>query len=852
MYSGQKRFWPKAMSIELRRLPWRLLGSVLAALAAALLLALLSWSFADPGPNYATEAHPRNWLGYRGASVAETLMEGFGLAAPLIVLPLAALGLHVAAGYAPLRSRQRLLFWASALLAAPGFFASFSTPPRWLLGTGLGGIFGDFVAGRIAKLSPAIPPPFLWPASALLFLVLGGWCVWRACGFTADDLALAFQAPAHSQDNGPALQETFVPPHGSSHLANRLTSWVKRLSPRNRAVVSSEGPREFWMEAAKRAAAKEEPPYSGFSPFSNWGGGSPMARPGKRQPLEKAPAAEEPARQAVARPGESEAKSEGGGAGENAYDDMRIEPFFGPRPSSPASGAGSGPGPARNPPSSPFLRLTGNATKAAGSGAQRIFASLAQSVKSRAPLIFVKERPAARLMRSEGRGRPVAPAVPLPPLSLLAPSAKRLRNKDSLNPSGMERAALLMGVLNDFGVKGSFSGIYPGPVITLFELEPARGIKSSRVSGLADDIARSMGVPSARIAPIPGRDAIAIELPNPGRETVSFRAILEAPAFQNSPAAIPLALGKSIGGEPVIADLARMPHLLIAGTAGTGGRAGIGAIMLSLLFRFPPSQCNFIMIGAGSPELSAYDGLPHLLAPVIATPERAAGMLKWAVSEMNSRYERMSKLGVRNIASYNSNVAAAQLKGVPLRRTVQTGFHPLTGEPIEEEETFDPVPMPYLVIVTGELASLMMHARKDVEFAVQWLSQMARAAGIHLIMATQRPSADIVTDKIKAGFQSRICFQVSSKAASRAILGEQGAEQLLDEGDMLYLASGGRIIRAHGACVQDREVEAVLRYWQAQGLPSYRGDILEDRSGASFGQPERTHPASRIAAHDVA
>jgi S-DNA-T family DNA segregation ATPase FtsK/SpoIIIE len=852
MYTGQKRFWPKAVSIELRRLPWRILGSVLAASAAALLLALLSWSFADPGPNNVTDSHPQNWLGYRGASTAQTLMDGFGLAAPLIVLPLAALGLHIAAGYAPLRPRRRLLHWAFALLAAPGFFASFSTPPSWLLGTGLGGIFGDFVAGRIAKLSPAIPPPFLWPLSALLFFVLGAWCVWHACGLIGDDLALAFQAPAPDEDGNRPLQEVFTPP-GTSHLANRLTSWVKRLSPRSRAAVPADGPREFWMQAAKRANANEEPLYEGSSPFSNWGGGFATARPAKHGAAKKASAREEPAQPEASKPDESTEKSAGGGRGDDAYDDIRIEPFFGPMRGSPPSGAGGGAsGTEWNPPPSPFLRLTSNATRAASAGTQRIIASLAQGVRSRAPLIFAKHKRASPLIRSEGHGRLAAPAMQLPPLSLLPPSTNGPRSQESVNPALMQRAAALMSVLEDFGVRGRFSGFYPGPVVTLFELEPARGTKPSRVAGLADDIARSMGAASARIAAIPGRDTIGIELPNLRREAIGLRSILEAPAFQSSPAALPLALGKSIGGEPVIADLARMPHLLIAGTAGTGEPAGIDAMMLSLLFRLPPSQCNLVIIDAGRSELSAYDGLPHLLAPVITSPEKGASVLNWAVSEMNARYERMSRAGMRNISSYNSTVAAAQLKGEPLRRTIQTGFHPLTGEPVEEEELCDPIPMPYLVIVSGEIAGMMTHAGRDVEFALNWLSQMARAAGIHLIMATQHPSADIVTDKVKACFPSRICFQVSSKTESRAILGEQGAEHLLDAGDMLYLAASGRMTRAHGAGVQNREIEAVVRYWKARGFPSYRHDILEDTSGPGSGNSGLTHPAGWFAAHDAA
>ena len=411
--------------------------------------------------------------------------------------------------------------------------------------------------------------------------------------------------------------------------------------------------------------------------------------------------------------------------------------------------------------------------------------------------------------------------------------------RDAAEPVLAERADALSSVLADFGVKGRISGIYPGPVITLFELEPVRGTKSSRVVSLSDDIARSMSAVSARIAVVPGRDAIGIELPNPRREIVGLREILESSAFQNSQAALPLALGKTIGGEPIAVDLARMPHLLIAGTTGSGKSVGINTMILSLLYRLPASQCNFIMIDPKMLELSVYDGIPHLLAPVVTDPKKAVAALKWAVKEMNSRYERMSKLGVRNVTSYNAKAAAAQLRGQPLKRTIQTGYDPVTGEPIEEEETMDAVSMPYLVIVIDEMADLMMCAGKDVEFAVQRLSQMARAAGIHLIMATQRPSVDVVTGTIKANFPSRISFQVTSKIDSRTIIGEQGAEQLLGAGDMLYMASGGRIMRAHGPFVTDDEVEAVARHLKAQGFPNYRDDILEDTGGFEDAAPSK-------------
>ena len=522
--------------------------------------------------------------------------------------------------------------------------------------------------------------------------------------------------------------------------------------------------------------------------------------------------------------------------GESDFDDIRVEPFFGPRRNGGFFGdRGGGNGRSME---SPFLRLTAQAAKAASAGAQRILSGVANGAKDAGPLAQAarSKRPAVAPVEEPDSLDDLG--AKLPPLSLLAHHAAAQKGRDAAEPALDGRAEALSSVLADFGVKGRISGIYPGPVITLFELEPVRGTKSSRVVSLSDDIARSMSAVSARIAVVPGRDAIGIELPNPRREIVGLREILESSAYQNSQAALPLALGKTIGGEPIAVDLARMPHLLIAGTTGSGKSVGINTMILSLLYRLPPSQCNFIMIDPKMLELSVYDGIPHLLAPVVTDPRKAVAALKWAVKEMNSRYERMSKLGVRNVMSYNAKAAAAQLRGQPLKRTIQTGYDPVSGEPIEEEETMDAVSMPYLVIVIDEMADLMMCAGKDVEFAVQRLSQMARAAGIHLIMATQRPSVDVVTGTIKANFPSRISFQVTSKIDSRTIIGEQGAEQLLGAGDMLYMASGGRIMRAHGPFVSDDEVEAVARHLKAQGFPNYRDDILEDTGGFDEAAPK--------------
>jgi DNA segregation ATPase FtsK/SpoIIIE, S-DNA-T family len=398
-----------------------------------------------------------------------------------------------------------------------------------------------------------------------------------------------------------------------------------------------------------------------------------------------------------------------------------------------------------------------------------------------------------------------------------------------------DTARLLEGVLDDFGVKGEIGKVHPGPVVTLYELEPAPGVKSSRVIGLADDIARSMSAISARVAVVQGRNAIGIELPNHDRETVFLRELLASADFEGSKHRLAIALGKTIGGEPVIVDLARMPHLLVAGTTGSGKSVAINTMILSLLYRLKPEQCRLIMVDPKMLELSVYDGIPHLLTPVVTDPKKAVVALKWAVREMEDRYKKMSKLGVRNIDGFNARVAEAAQKGEAISRTVQTGFDRETGEAIYEQEAMELAPLPYIVVVVDEMADLMMVAGKDIEGAIQRLAQMARAAGIHLIMATQRPSVDVITGTIKANFPTRISFQVTSKIDSRTILGEQGAEQLLGQGDMLYMAGGGRISRVHGPFVSDAEVEKVVAHLKQQGAPEYLDAITIDEDEENDG-----------------
>ena len=426
------------------------------------------------------------------------------------------------------------------------------------------------------------------------------------------------------------------------------------------------------------------------------------------------------------------------------------------------------------------------------------------------------------------KARPSKHRFQLPDLDLLATPKKLGRLPELSKDQLEENARQLESVLDDFGVKGQIIAVRPGPVVTLYELEPAPGIKSSRVISLADDIARSMSAISARVAVVQGRNAIGIELPNAKRETVYLRELFEDESFAKDDTTLNIALGKNIGGEPIFANLSRMPHLLIAGTTGSGKSVGINTMILSLLYRLPPEKCRLIMIDPKMLELSVYEGIPHLLAPVVTDPRKAVVALKWAVREMEDRYRKMSKCGVRNVDGYNAKITQLSAKGEKFSRTVQTGFDARTGEPIFEQEDMDLQEMPYIVVIIDEMADLMMVAGKDIEGAVQRLAQMARAAGIHVVMATQRPSVDVITGTIKANFPTRISFQVTSKIDSRTILGEQGAEQLLGQGDMLYMAGGGRISRLHAPFVSDSEVEAIVNHLKSQGQPEYLEAVTEE------------------------
>ncbi|RIX32551.1 DNA translocase FtsK [Sphingomonas edaphi] len=466
----------------------------------------------------------------------------------------------------------------------------------------------------------------------------------------------------------------------------------------------------------------------------------------------------------------------------------------------------------------------------------------AVAVTEPAKAIAPAAKPGARKGKVAGAGQAslaLGDNFQLPALDLLAAAPEK--GKNTIDRAGLERnARLLESVLEDFHVRGDIVEVRPGPVVTMYELEPASGIKASRVIQLADDIARNMSALSARVATIPGRSVIGIELPNQKRETVSLSELIGSQAFEDQNMSLPLILGKNISGDPVIADLAPMPHLLVAGTTGSGKSVGLNCMILSLLYRMSPDECRMIMIDPKMLELSIYDDIPHLLAPVVTEPGKAIRALKWTVEQMEERYRMMASLGVRQLASFNAKVRDAKAKGSRLGRRVQTGYDADTGQPVYETEELEYEILPQIVVVVDELADLMMTAGKEVEFLIQRLAQKARAAGIHLIMATQRPSVDVITGVIKANLPTRISFQVTSKIDSRTILGEQGAEQLLGKGDMLYMPGGKQILRVHGPFVSDEEVRAVAEHWRRQGVPDYIQAVTEEPEDGGYlfdGQP---------------
>ena len=769
-----------------RRRGEELLGGTLIVIAAMIAATLATWSVLDPSLNHATESFPQNFLGYPGAILSDLLMQMFGLAAPLLVWPLVHWGWKILRHRPIARFGRRIFSAAIAITAASIFAAGLPAPLTWPLPTGLGGFFGAWLWHLPHGISSGNPTLFAQLLTGMVTLILT---------LVAISYALEINLRAILDRQGDPLDdleiEDDVPEYyddeedGHVNFLGAISHFGLSLRARVQRIIF---PRRLGALDPKLSAARAPLWRRLFSPRSWF----------------------------------SQKSRTDNSYGGFAYRGDRIEPVF-------EEGY--------NTASYQDRENYADYSDAPGYNAHtHVPPGETERVAA----------PKARPKTGKRLGKEAQPSLlprrefQLPPLRLLTQPAKSPRgsrvNKESLE----QNARMLEGVLEDYGIRGEIINVRPGPVVTLYELEPAPGIKSSRVIGLADDIARSMSAISARIAVIPGKNAIGIELPNANREMVYLRELLASENFETSKAKLPLVLGKTIGGEAVIADLARMPHLLIAGTTGSGKSVGINSMILSLLYRLPPDKCKMIMVDPKMLELSVYDGIPHLLTPVVTDPKKAVVALKWTVREMEERYKNMSRLGVRNVEGFNTRVIEAKNSGEIISRTVQTGFDKETGQAVYESEEMELEPMPYIVVVIDEMADLMMVAGKDIEGTVQRLAQMARAAGIHIVTATQRPSVDVITGTIKANFPTRISFQVTSKIDSRTILGEMGAEQLLGQGDMLHMAGGGRISRVHGPFVSDDEVEKIVNHLKKQGVPQYLEEITvesEEGGGEAFGVP---------------
>jgi S-DNA-T family DNA segregation ATPase FtsK/SpoIIIE len=757
-------------------------GVSLLVVATACALALVTWSVQDPSVNHAIDGPVRNLLGRPGAIVADILMQMMGVAAIALLAPPALAGVRLMTGKPLRRPKLRLVLWLVGAAAAAAVASALPTTDRWPLPTGLGGVLGDALQSLSRKLLGHGPLRLL---GSLVFFVTAILALSGASGLGFESADDEDEAPARGRGRPARLEDldeddtSGEPGIGIISAGAVIHALLSTKAALGRAWTSLVGSKvRLRLPALPRRQAEDDP----LDRLRR--GGSGRAEPGFGIPADRRPPA--PAGQV----------------------DADLPPLEWPESEDEPSEDDDSP---------------------------VIEAVAAPRVAPRAPA----PKPGKRLAREAQPSLLDQEEYEFPPLALLGEPRKGAQ--PAVSSEALEQnARLLEGVLEDFGVRGEIINVRPGPVVTLYELEPAPGIKSSRVIGLADDIARSMSAVSARVAVVPGRNAIGIELPNQKRETVYLRELLASEDFEKSKFKLALCLGKTIGGEPVIAELARMPHLLVAGTTGSGKSVAINTMILSLLYRLQPEQCRLIMVDPKMLELSVYDGIPHLLTPVVTDPKKAVVALKWAVREMEERYKKMSKVGVRNIDGFNVRVAEAKAKGEVITRTVQTGFDRETGEAVYEDEVMDLDPLPYIVVIVDEMADLMMVAGKEIEGTIQRLAQMARAAGIHVILATQRPSVDVITGTIKANFPTRISFQVTSKIDSRTILGEMGAEQLLGQGDMLYMAGGGRIGRVHGPFVSDDEVEKVVAHLKMQGRPQYLEAVTQDEEEAAGGEEEDT------------
>jgi S-DNA-T family DNA segregation ATPase FtsK/SpoIIIE len=811
-----------------------LLGLVLLTLAVLAAMILGSYSPDDPSWLAATEEPAQNLLGRFGASIAQPTTIIVGWAGWGASLAFAAWGLRFLFHVGEERALNRAIFTPIAIAVAAVYAATHVPPPDWTHSFGLGGLFGDTVLGAVLNVSPFGAAAGLKTLSLLLAagtLALGLFVL----GATAEEmkalgrflyvgvvmtyalilrgLRLLGRTGAASLNHAGRAAAV-----GAVAAGRQAADWNARRRADRAAPAAADDP-DAWDDDLPAVAAPPQRTLKDFVPGL-------LRRP--------APAADgardEPPVSAATPSGDERLRARISDAVRSGYRPKpvimlgRAEPPL-VRTAAPAVAAAT-----------PVAVLEDDPDVDADAyDAEEAYEPPYVPVPDTRRVVQPAPRKPApsRQAQSEAQPRlalePAASGYETPPLSLLTNPAAIQRHHPS-NEALEENARMLEAVLDDYGVKGEITSVRPGPVVTMYELEPAPGLKASRVIGLADDIARSMSALSARVSTVPGRSVIGIELPNAHREKVVLREILAARDFGDGNQRLPLALGKDIAGEPIVANLAKMPHLLIAGTTGSGKSVAINTMILSLLYKLSPAECRLIMIDPKMLELSVYDGIPHLLSPVVTDPKKAVVALKWVVGEMEERYRKMSKMGVRNIEGYNGRVADALSKNEVFTRTVQTGFDDETGDPVFETEEIAPVALPYIVVIVDEMADLMMVAGKEIEACIQRLAQMARASGIHLIMATQRPSVDVITGTIKANFPTRISFQVTSKIDSRTILGEMGAEQLLGMGDMLFMAGGGRISRVHGPFVSDEEVEEVVSHLKSFGPPEYVSTVLEGPS----------------------
>ncbi|UXX82447.1 DNA translocase FtsK [Roseovarius pelagicus] len=858
-----------------------LLGLGLLTLATFVTMMFATYTPDDPSWLSAVDAPVQNWLGQSGATIAATLFMVVGWGAWGASIVLAIWGLRFVLHRGQERAVSRLIF-APIWVAVLSLYAASLTPDAEWYAThsfGLGGIFGDTVLGAVLGVLPVGPATGL----KLLALVLGAVMVVLGAfvlGFDRSELTriLRFLLVGLIMSYSMLLN---VLGRGAESARNAAQARQERRAGRAESQQAS-AEREVSIVAPRMrrgtGAVIDEPDVRDEPPIEKPGGllarmpslmrkPDPMPEPELVEPVvhtgEQNMPGEDRIKEKIADVIKSRVRKS------NAVHVEAVAPL--------TKGRGRGPEPLLLDTSRRGVAIPAEPVLSAGVSlppeppltASRTVAPLNVPQMARTEACLAEVEPelvevddtreayqpeaALRIPVPEPRkvvqhtarkapapsSRAKAEAQPklqfeeaeaeefeLPPLSLLS-NPENVQRYHLSDEALEENARMLETVLDDYGVKGDIVSVRPGPVVTMYELEPAPGLKASRVIGLSDDIARSMSALSARVSTVPGRTVIGIELPNDNREMVALREILSSRDFGDGNQKLPLALGKDIGGDPIVANLAKMPHLLIAGTTGSGKSVAINTMILSLLYKLTPDECRMIMIDPKMLELSVYDGIPHLLSPVVTDPKKAVVALKWTVAEMEERYRKMSKMGVRNIDGYNGRVADALGKGEMFSRTVQTGFDDDTGEPVFETEEFAPEKMPYIVVIVDEMADLMMVAGKEIEACIQRLAQMARASGIHIIMATQRPSVDVITGTIKANFPTRISFQVTSKIDSRTILGEMGAEQLLGMGDMLYMAGGAKITRCHGPFVSDEEVEEVVNNLKAYGPPTYLSGVVE-------------------------